>query len=283
MTRRQFFSVSAVFGTLATVALSATGVDAQVPPATGGVAVINSPQTGVHASVDDFAGFPGALTGTACISGLYGGCETSSGSVTPGLMVSVGGSTTGGVDTAVADSQSQMTFYYEVLGPSYEVELDFSGVVTTSAGGTDATATAGIGGSYGAPNLAACSSTASCPTGESASASASDVAYYVPTGVVAYINLVASGGSGENAGGTGVYSALADPMITIDPTFLANNPGTYTLVFSSNINPNGIPEPSTWAMMLVGFAGLGFAGYRASRKSVAPAAAFLVQQSITPL
>jgi hypothetical protein len=29
------------------------------------------------------------------------------------------------------------------------------------------------------------------------------------------------------------------------------------------------PEPQTWAMMLLGFAGLGFAGYRASRKSVA--------------
>jgi phospholipase/lecithinase/hemolysin len=28
------------------------------------------------------------------------------------------------------------------------------------------------------------------------------------------------------------------------------------------------PEPSTWAMMLVGFAGLGFAGYRRSRKCV---------------
>ena len=26
-----------------------------------------------------------------------------------------------------------------------------------------------------------------------------------------------------------------------------------------------IPEPSTWAMMIAGFAGLGFAGYRASR------------------
>jgi hypothetical protein len=24
----------------------------------------------------------------------------------------------------------------------------------------------------------------------------------------------------------------------------------------------GVPEPSTWAMMLLGFAGLGFAGYR---------------------
>jgi hypothetical protein len=27
-----------------------------------------------------------------------------------------------------------------------------------------------------------------------------------------------------------------------------------------------IPEPSTWAMMLLGFAGLGFVGYRQTRK-----------------
>ncbi len=33
-----------------------------------------------------------------------------------------------------------------------------------------------------------------------------------------------------------------------------------------------IPEPSTWAMMVLGFAGLGFAGYRRSRKAVSIAA-----------
>jgi PEP-CTERM motif len=33
-----------------------------------------------------------------------------------------------------------------------------------------------------------------------------------------------------------------------------------------------VPEPSTWAMMLIGFAGLGYAGHRASRKSAALAA-----------
>ena len=39
------------------------------------------------------------------------------------------------------------------------------------------------------------------------------------------------------------------------------------------INPVAtVPEPSTWAMLLIGFAGLGFAGYRASRKNVALAA-----------
>ena len=33
-----------------------------------------------------------------------------------------------------------------------------------------------------------------------------------------------------------------------------------------------VPEPSTWAMMLIGFAGLAFAGYRQSRKGAAFAA-----------
>jgi PEP-CTERM motif len=30
-----------------------------------------------------------------------------------------------------------------------------------------------------------------------------------------------------------------------------------------------VPEPSTWAMLLIGFAGLGFAGYRSTRKATA--------------
>jgi hypothetical protein len=32
------------------------------------------------------------------------------------------------------------------------------------------------------------------------------------------------------------------------------------------------PEPSTWAMMLIGFAGLGFAGWRTQRKTAAQTA-----------
>jgi PEP-CTERM motif len=33
-----------------------------------------------------------------------------------------------------------------------------------------------------------------------------------------------------------------------------------------------VPEPSTWAMMLIGFAGLGFLGWRGSRKTAAHSA-----------
>jgi hypothetical protein len=44
----------------------------------------------------------------------------------------------------------------------------------------------------------------------------------------------------------------------------ANNPG---LTFLDNVSlTSGIPEASTWAMMMLGFAGLGFAGYRKTKR-----------------
>jgi hypothetical protein len=46
---------------------------------------------------------------------------------------------------------------------------------------------------------------------------------------------------------------------------------TYTAVFEASTVPT-VPEPSTWAMMLLGFTGRGFAGYRTSRKGVSIAA-----------
>jgi hypothetical protein len=38
------------------------------------------------------------------------------------------------------------------------------------------------------------------------------------------------------------------------------------------VTAGGVPEPSMWVMMVIGFTGLGFAGYRASHKSAAVAA-----------
>ena len=43
----------------------------------------------------------------------------------------------------------------------------------------------------------------------------------------------------------------------------------------------GTPEPSTWAMMLLGFAGLGYAGYRRARKGSASIVAAYASFSLT--
>lgn len=77
--------------------------------------------------------------------------------------------------------------------------------------------------------------------------------------------------------------------------FNVTNANNGTVIFGANgIAPNGgtdifsleekvalntlvingsVPEPSTWAMMILGFAGIGFLSYRRSRKSAAIAAA----------
>ena len=60
----------------------------------------------------------------------------------------------------------------------------------------------------------------------------------------------------------------ADPIYGVvvwDPT---TNSGNYDNFEGLVLT---VPEPSTWAMMIVGFAGLGFAGYRRSRKAEAVA------------
>ena len=51
--------------------------------------------------------------------------------------------------------------------------------------------------------------------------------------------------------------------LTFAYTLTADGPGGYGLDF---VVGGAVPEPSTWAMTLVGFAGLGFAGYRARKR-----------------
>ena len=68
------------------------------------------------------------------------------------------------------------------------------------------------------------------------------------------------GSSGINAGSS---------FATTGGAFVLTSAGDATFTASTN----AIPEPSTWAMMLIGFAGLGYAGYRRARAAHATLAA----------
>lgn len=69
-----------------------------------------------------------------------------------------------------------------------------------------------------------------------------NVAYSVIAGDQYYLQMVATG-SANIASGTGGYTALADPTISIDPNWLASHPGC-SLAFSSNVSPVPLPPPS---------------------------------------
>ena len=77
----------------------------------------------------------------------------------------------------------------------------------------------------------------------------------------------------------GDITAVGNPPVTPGPNFYGVVVGYTDPIkgFTPDYTSAGglifnVPEPSTWAMMVVGFAGLGFAGYRASRKAAAIAA-----------
>ena len=74
----------------------------------------------------------------------------------------------------------------------------------------------------------------------------------------------------------GLYDLSGDQLYTGgegDPTF---TPGVYTLANSLSesidfVTLTAVPEPATWAMLLMGFAGLGWAGYRRAKRRAAVA------------
>lgn len=94
-----------------------------------------------------------------------------------------------------------------------------------------------------------------------------------------------------------VLSAAANPYLDIGGVLFTttqnpggywnlwgNSPGNYSLFESApgrgypiqesgNLTVSAVPEPSTWAMLLLGFAGLGFAGYRRAKSGISAFAA----------
>ena len=70
-------------------------------------------------------------------------------------------------------------------------------------------------------------------------------------------------GGWNQATGPGGATGDIDPIISIDPSSADAGGG---LFFSAGVGNGAVPEPSTWVMMLAGFAALGFA-YRVRRRA----------------
>jgi hypothetical protein len=85
------------------------------------------------------------------------------------------------------------------------------------------------------------------------------------------INIVASAGAEFESAYAGSLESAEDGA-SVDPTFVIDTPG-YSAYTLTGLLPDPVaaaaPEPATWAMMLIGFAGLGFAGYRAHKRVAA--------------
>jgi fibro-slime domain-containing protein len=83
--------------------------------------------------------------------------------------------------------------------------------------------------------------------------------------------VVDNGGVHAEASAPTTISGLLAGMNTLDVFFADRHITQSGLFFNASVELtatpfSAVPEPSTWAMMLVGFAGLGYAGFRSTRK-----------------
>jgi hypothetical protein len=166
---------------------------------------------------------------------------------------------------ASAKASLEIEYYVDIVGPSGLVAVGVKGYV-------DNTVTLSPGGAEGNANgsLSVYASTGLLEFGQSSSGGSEitniDQSFQTtadsPFEVLLYAGATVTSWYPDFTSGSGVSY--------VDPYFFVNTPG-YSIVISpgiANSLPTGIPEPSTWAMMLIGFAGLGYAGYRARKHSV---------------
>jgi hypothetical protein len=169
-----------------------------------------------------------------------------------------------------AGGQAMINYYGEVVGPSTSpvplsivasLSTQFAGGVAPaiSDGGAIADMAWGIADGFDmfAPfdgGATACSSPTPCGPG---SLSVNAV-FDVDVGQIFEVALQAQ----ASASGGALAVTSVDPEISILPDFLAANPGL-SLEFSANVTQPGavgsVPEPSTWALLTLGFVGLAFA------------------------
>lgn len=172
---------------------------------------------------------------------------------------------------------STLTYSVEVVGPGQTVSLDFAAIAngSSSGGGFAYADTVGeirfADGSYQVFGKT-CTVTLYCLPVGGAPVDNGEINGAVLASIGTPFNVVLTAQIHSTPGGSS--SAFIDPYFSIDPS--VSDPQDYRIFLSAGIENTGptsaVPEMPTWTMLLLGFAGLGFAGYRASQKAI-PAAA----------
>jgi hypothetical protein len=192
---------------------------------------------------------PGTVSGFGCNPNpVEGGCESSKASIAYNNGTVAGansGMTSGGIAVANASGFGSATFFFDVLGPSNVlVPLIITASGSTSASGPEAVDQVQV--SFAGGQFYACSGTgpevAAC--GSASSSFSGSKSFSLESNLLSDVEVTISGSS---TGGTGGFSGMVDPMITIDPNFAIAN--EFSLLFSPGVNP--VPEPSGLTLALV--------------------------------
>jgi hypothetical protein len=187
----------------------------------------------------------------------------------------------GVTDIAAGSGEISLKYWYEIGGPNgANVNIDVTGMVEAFGFPfpDPGTAWAGVSGSIGTPPSGfyaqACASfeAPGCPVGANFGETNFSTEINVPTNTFEWIFLDVRA-DGQDYGSE--FNAQADPIISIDPS--VSDPQDFQILVSPDVmngSPPTVPEPATWAMLLVGFSGLGAAlrTARGRRREAASAA-----------
>lgn len=213
---------------------------------------------------------PGMYLGTTC-SPYNGLCAPSAASASSSRVLTVSGASAGSDYLgAAANSQAQMTYYYQVNGPAnIVVPLRISAYMSLSVTGPVSYVLGQVlygQNSVGKPSgymFDACASSylfvcqgANVHLNNSSTTqierTLTDALYYVSANTAYNVWMRLGGNSGPGEGPGGSYQGYLDPEIVIDPVFLAANPG-YSLEFSANMTDGTVvPLPGAGIFGLTG-------------------------------
>ena len=228
----------------ATAILGSSTQAAALPPAYLGVSLYDLGITNT----------PGSYSGVS----QSGGFESASLTGFPQPALTASGS--GDVEGMVSGGGGQIYYYFEVVGPESDTPVNLQ--ITGSLVVRNLTANGGARAYLSAGGLN--KSLEIYSPGEMQWSSS-----WLTSVSPGSLNLVEMGVTAGGADYDGAYNsyAFADPIIS----FVGPHDG-YSLVFSPGIGNGagpGVPEPATWAMMVVGFGALGAVLRRRSRSALA--------------
>jgi hypothetical protein len=217
---------------------------------------------------------PGATTASYSGTGYHvSATAVGSPSPTPSLTAEAQVAASPTPSNVSALSEPELTYSVEIVGPSGEVPLGVRAIGTTNTalGNLDG-AIAQVELSFG-PIFTAISfsglPTVGVPTSFSVNNTYQIMTNTTFTVIVSSTAFAQTCPTCEQPTYSGMASAYADPYFYISLDFV--NASEYSIVTSRGIgNIIPIPEPSTWAMMLLGFAGLGLAVHRRTRRGTLP-------------
>lgn len=160
--------------------------------------------------------------------------------------------------TAGAAAQAALVFSYRIDGPEDElVPVLLTGTVSVSVAGApggyaEAFVSPADGFTPSDTMLAVCASTSGRPdcAGDSRTMTGT-LSYSVLANVehTVYLHAIIDASGARS----GTFHALADPSIVVDPAFA--RAGLYSVSYSAGVTP-AVPEPSTWASMVLGLGAL---------------------------